>query len=131
MRNFVTVREFAAIIRCSESSVWRWTKSGELPVRRFGRSVRIPLDEALQTKTPDVKERALQILASRRIIVNPCLRCLRQTAVKDDMCHDCIKEEFEINERRRLAELEKKRKWWDANGNEWRKRRKEDLTNVG
>jgi excisionase family DNA binding protein len=41
MQQLFTVKEYAAIKRISENTVWRRIASGEIKVERFGRAVRI------------------------------------------------------------------------------------------
>jgi excisionase family DNA binding protein len=42
MSSLLTVRQAAERLSLSESKVYRMTSSGELPVQRIGRAVRIP-----------------------------------------------------------------------------------------
>ncbi len=42
MSSLLTIRQAAARLSLSESKVYRMANSGELPVQRIGRAVRIP-----------------------------------------------------------------------------------------
>lgn len=42
MSSLLTIRQVAERLNLSESKVYRMAMSGELPVQRFGRAVRIP-----------------------------------------------------------------------------------------
>lgn len=42
---FLTVRQVADRLQVSDRQVWRWIETGELLATRFGRSVRIHIDD--------------------------------------------------------------------------------------
>lgn len=55
MQQLMTVKEYAAIKRISENTVWRGIANGEIKVERFGRAVRIvPTSTALGFELVDL-----------------------------------------------------------------------------
>jgi excisionase family DNA binding protein len=48
MQQLMTVKEYAALKRISENTVWRGIAKGEIKVERFGRAVRIDPNPPLQ-----------------------------------------------------------------------------------
>ncbi len=45
INRLLTVHQVAEILQVSERSVWRWIAADVLPVRRFGRCVRVDPDD--------------------------------------------------------------------------------------
>jgi excisionase family DNA binding protein len=54
MSSLKTVKQTAELLNLSESKVYRMTWSGELPVQRIGRSVRIPVSAIDRLVEPEV-----------------------------------------------------------------------------
>lgn len=48
MQQLMTVKEYAALKRISENTVWRGIAKGEIRVERFGRAVRIDPNPSIQ-----------------------------------------------------------------------------------
>src|SRR5712691_11186722 len=52
-RSYYSIAEVAALLGVSRVSVWRWIRSGRLPVSRLGhRTVRVKRDDLLQIVRP-------------------------------------------------------------------------------
>jgi excisionase family DNA binding protein len=49
---FYTVHEAAVVIQRSHSQVCRYIKKGDLPAKRIGREILVPIEEAKKFKTP-------------------------------------------------------------------------------
>src|SRR5258708_3458020 len=55
-RSYYSIAEVAALLGVSRVSVWRWIRSGRLPVSRLGhRTVRVKRDDLLQIVRPSRK----------------------------------------------------------------------------
>jgi excisionase family DNA binding protein len=57
MSSLKTVKQAAELLNLSQSKVYRMTWSGELPVQRIGRSVRIPVSAIDRLAEPEVSNK--------------------------------------------------------------------------